>query len=76
MNSVGIIDGTRTRVDAAARVWTTTTAARDDAVPPPPPEEARPLVRQVVRVPGSFLLVASTPVETVGFVAAGPRGSG
>ncbi|GAB3546221.1 ribosomal protein S18 acetylase RimI-like enzyme [Actinopolyspora lacussalsi] len=74
MNSIEIIDGTRTHVDAAAQVWTI--ATRDgDATPPPPGRSAatHPTGR---RGAGGTLLVASTTTETVGFLAAKPRGNG
>ncbi|WP_181188472.1 hypothetical protein [Actinopolyspora mortivallis] len=53
MNSIEVIDGTFTHVDAAARVWATATAARDGDAAPPPPEKARPLIHQVARAPGA-----------------------
>ncbi|WP_170210202.1 GNAT family N-acetyltransferase [Saccharopolyspora antimicrobica] len=74
--AVRVIDGSRTHVDDAARIWAEATAARDRDPEVASLESARPIIQGVLdRSPRSLLLVAVAGEEALGFAAVEPVGS-
>jgi ribosomal protein S18 acetylase RimI-like enzyme len=69
-----VIDGTRTHLDAAARIWAEATSARDADEDVPPFEISRRIIERVLESsPRAFLLVAlSDDGEAAGFAAIAP----
>jgi ribosomal protein S18 acetylase RimI-like enzyme len=69
-----IIDGTRTHLDEAARLWAEATSTRDGDDDVAPLKISRPIIQRVLdNSPRAFLLVVlDAHAETVGFAAVAP----